>query len=92
MTQEQFTAFWEQLKAPLRAQWDQLTDEDLIQIDGNIVRFKRVIDLRYGEQQGAVSTWANLRYSHWCGNYEGSEYVAKSPGPDSPVKNWLRGS
>ena len=82
MNQEQFTGFWKQLKAPLQAKWDKLTDEDLIQIDGNMVKFNGVLAVRYGEQKGAVSTWANRRYSHVSGNYEGYEYGVKSPEPN----------
>ena len=81
MTQEQFKAFWKQLKAPLKAQWDKLTDEDLIQIGGNMVKFNEVLDLRYGEQKRAVNTWANRRYSNWSGNLEGYQYPATSAEP-----------
>ena len=79
MTQEQFTSFWEQLKAPLQAQWKNLTDEDLLLIDGNIEKFNGVLDKRYGPQQGDVRTWANRRFSHWSGRYEGYEYSPTAP-------------
>ena len=79
MTQEQFTMFWNYLKAPLQAKWDKFTDEDLHQIDGNILKFNGVLDLRYGAQKEAVSTWTNRRYSHVSGNYDGYDFSAKSP-------------
>jgi hypothetical protein len=36
MNQEQFGQFWTQLKAPLKAEWEKITDEDLLEIDGNL--------------------------------------------------------
>ncbi len=72
MNQEQFGQFWEQLKAPLKAKWDKITEEDLVEIRGGLDRFELVLQKRYGEsQKDEVSTWANRRYSHWTGNYIG---------------------
>lgn len=72
MNQEQFGQFWEQLKAPLKAKWDKITEEDLVKIRGGLDRFENVLQKRYGElQKDEVSTWANRRYSHWTGNYIG---------------------
>lgn len=72
MNQEQFGQFWEQLKAPLKAKWDKITEEDLVEIRGGLDRFENVLQKRYGElQKDEVSTWANRRYSHWTGNYIG---------------------
>jgi hypothetical protein len=70
MNQEQFKAFWPQLKKPLKAQWEKITDADLLEIGGNLVSFTAVLAKRYGAtQNGEVNTWANRRYSHWSGNY-----------------------
>lgn len=72
MNQEQFGQFWAQLKAPLKAKWNKITDEDLTEIQGDLARFSKVLHTRYGEgQQSEVNTWANRRYSHWTGNYVG---------------------
>jgi uncharacterized protein YjbJ (UPF0337 family) len=80
MNQEQFGQFWEQLKAPLKAKWEKITDEDLTEIHGNVAQFALVLQKRYGERQKEeVSTWANRRYSHWAGNYIGY----KDPAPAS---------
>lgn len=70
MNQEQFKAFWIQLKAPLKAKWGKITDADLLEIEGNLGRFTAVLVKRYGTtENGEVNTWANRRYSHWSGNY-----------------------
>jgi uncharacterized protein YjbJ (UPF0337 family) len=79
MNQEQFKSFWEQLKAPLQMQWNKLTDEDLLQIDGNVIKFDGVLDTRYGVEQETVRKWANRRFSHWSGRYEGYEYAPIAP-------------
>ena len=72
MNQEQFGQFWEQLKAPLRAKWEKITDEDLLEIQGNLATFATILQQRYGElQKEEVSRWAFRRYAHWSGNYAG---------------------
>jgi len=65
MNQEQFGQFWTQLKAPLKAQWGKITDEDLLEIEGNLATFGSVVQKRYGEaQKEEVITWVNRRYAH----------------------------
>ena len=72
MNQEQFAQFWLQLKTPLKAKWDKITEEDLTEIEGNLSHFGTVLQRRYGDvQKEEVHTWANRRYSHWTGNYIG---------------------
>ncbi len=76
MNQEQFGVFWEQLKAPLKAKWEKITEEDLVEIQGDLGKFGTVLQKRYGElQHEEVTTWANRRYSHWSGNYKGYKDV-----------------
>ncbi len=80
MNQEQFGQFWAQLKAPLKAKWDKITEEDLVEIQGDLAKFGGVLQKRYGEMhKEEVKTWANRRYSHWTGNYIGY----KDPAPAS---------
>ena len=70
MNQEQFSAFWIQLKTPLKVKWVKITDADLLEIAGNLVTFTAVLLKRYGAtENGDVNTWANRRYSHWSGKY-----------------------
>lgn len=64
MNQKQFQWFWDQLKGPLKKRWGQFTDDDLVQIEGNMDKFNRTIDTRYGEMKGEVSKWATRRYAH----------------------------
>lgn len=72
MNTEQFGQFWGQLKAPLKAAWVKITEEDLVEIKGNLDTFGTVLQKRYGElQKDEVVTWAHRRYCHWSGNYTG---------------------
>ena len=49
MTQEQFQQFWLQLKAPLKAKWEKITDSDLGEIQGNLAKFNDILEKRYGD-------------------------------------------
>ena len=71
INQEQFKAFWVQLKPSLTIEWDKITEEDLLEINGDLTKFLTVVEKRYGAAQKAeVNTWVNRRYSHWSGNYD----------------------
>jgi uncharacterized protein YjbJ (UPF0337 family) len=70
MNQEQFSQFWEQLKTPLKTKWAGITEEDLVEIRGDLDMFHAVIRKRYGElRKDEVAAWAHRRYCHWSGNY-----------------------
>ena len=73
MNQEQFRQSWEQVKGHLKKQWGKLTDEDLLDIDGDQNKFNGAIEKRYGETKGEVSKWADRWYAKWIGWYEGYE-------------------
>lgn len=76
MNQEQFGQFWEQLKAPLKAKWTGISDEDLSEIKGNLDTFGTVLQNRYSElRKEEVMVWARRRYCHWSGNYIGYQEV-----------------
>jgi hypothetical protein len=79
MRQEQFAQFWLQLKAPLKAKWDQITESDLGEIQGNLATFTDIIHKRYGERKDEVRQWAESRRAHWSGDYIGY----KDPQPAS---------
>ncbi len=72
MNQTQFKSFWEQQsKEPITKKWDQITDENLGQIKGDLSAFNSAIEARYTERKEDVRLWANPRYAHWTGWYEG---------------------
>jgi hypothetical protein len=72
MTQEQFRHFWLQLREPLKAKWDKITESDLEAIDGNLATFTEVVQKRYGEvDKHEVRIWADRWHAVWSGNYVG---------------------
>jgi uncharacterized protein YjbJ (UPF0337 family) len=73
MTQEQFRQSWDQIKGDLKRRWVKLTDEDILQIDGDQGRFNGAIQRRYDVTKGEVSRWADRWYAKWTGWYEGYE-------------------
>ena len=57
MNQEQFGQFWHQLRVPLKEKWEKITDEDTVEIQGDMVKFSTVLQKRYGElRKEEVST------------------------------------
>ena len=65
MNQEQFGQFWEQLKTPLQAKWEKITDQDLLEIQGNLAMCGAILQKRYGELlKEEVRTWTRRRYAH----------------------------
>lgn len=75
MNNEQFKQSWSQLQGYLQKRWKKLTNDDLLQIEGDLDKFNGAIETRYGEMKGEVSRWADLWYARWTGSYV--EYYAK---------------
>lgn len=75
MNKAQFKQSWGQLRGYLQKRWEKLTDDDLLQIEGDLDKFNGAIEKRYGEMKGEVSRWADLWYARWTGSYV--EYYAK---------------
>ena len=69
MNQEQFKGSWDQLKGELKKRWGKLTDDDLLQIEGDQDKFVGTIQKRYGEMKEVVSKWAD----RWYEEYETSQ-------------------
>lgn len=43
-----FKSNWNQLKGVVKEKWGQLTDDDLMQIEGNYDKFKGLLQEKYG--------------------------------------------
>lgn len=63
MNSDQLKGKWNQLKGEAKKQWADLTDDDLLKIEGNRDKFVGVIQERYGrakdEAEREVDTWNN---------------------------------
>jgi uncharacterized protein YjbJ (UPF0337 family) len=63
MNNDQFNGGWKQFKGELKKKWGELTDDDLLEAEGDYDKFLGVVQKRYGDQKEAVSKWADDWYS-----------------------------
>lgn len=54
-----FEGQWMQIKGELKRQWGELTDDDLMQIEGNYDKFVGRVQKRYGDRKEEVFRWVN---------------------------------
>ena len=56
---------WHELKSKLKATFGQLTDDDLLQIEGSAARTVGVLQTRYGySKEQAQQEWENFARQH----------------------------
>jgi len=58
MNSETFKGQWKQFKGELKQQWGKLTDDDLLQIEGDYDKFVGKVQERYGDTKDQVVRWA----------------------------------
>ena len=63
MNNEQFKGEWLKFKGELKNKWGQLTDDDLLEAEGDYDKFLGVIQKRYGDKQEELKTWTEDWYS-----------------------------
>ena len=65
MNADTFKGQWKQLKGELKSRWGKLTDDDLMQIDGNLDKLIGSIETRYGyakdQAQKEFQRWYEAR-------------------------------
>jgi uncharacterized protein YjbJ (UPF0337 family) len=59
MNADTFKGGWHQFKGDLKSRWGQLTDDDIMQIDGDMEKFEGIVQQRYGEKKDEVLKWAD---------------------------------
>ncbi|WP_353190630.1 CsbD family protein [Pandoraea pnomenusa] len=63
MNSDQMKGKWNQLKGEVKKQWANVTDDDLLKIEGNRDKFIGVIQERYGKEKAEaereVDSWNN---------------------------------
>ncbi|MEZ4267481.1 MAG: CsbD family protein [Myxococcota bacterium] len=61
MNTDTFKGNWKQLKGQAKQKWGKLTDDDLLQVEGNYDQFVGIVQERYGEKRDEaekkVSKW-----------------------------------
>ena len=62
MNADTFTGQWSQFKGELKRQWGKLTDDDLLQIEGDYQKFLGKVQERYGDQKDELISWTDKWY------------------------------
>jgi len=74
MNRDQFKGAWTQFKGEAKKQWGKLTDDDLMQIEGDYDKFVGTVQKKYGDQKEEVTKWSDK----WFQDYEAkSKYQSK---------------
>ncbi len=63
MNADQFKGKWVQFKGEVKKQWGKLTDDDLMQIEGDYDKFVGRVQERYGDKKEDVVRWADDWYT-----------------------------
>jgi len=59
MNNDQLKGQWTQFRGELKKKWGKLTDDDLLQIEGNYDKLVGKVQERYGDKKEEVLKWAN---------------------------------
>jgi uncharacterized protein YjbJ (UPF0337 family) len=59
MDNDRMKGKWNQLKGEIKRKWGQVTDDDLLQAEGNMDKLIGKIQERTGEQHDAIREWLN---------------------------------
>jgi uncharacterized protein YjbJ (UPF0337 family) len=62
MNKEQFKGNWQQFKGEAKKKWGQLTDNDLLEAEGDYDKFLGVVQKRYGDRKEEVERWTDEWY------------------------------
>lgn len=69
MTEDIFRGAWRQLKGSVKREWGRLTDDDLLQINGNMDRLIGKLQQRYGYSK----VQAERELDEWVRDQQGTE-------------------
>ncbi len=59
MNAAQFKGKWIQFKGEVKQKWGNLTDDDLMQVEGSYDKFIGKVQERYGDKKEEVVRWAD---------------------------------
>ena len=63
MNADQVKGKWVQFKGEVKKQWGKLTDDDLMQVEGDYDKFVGRVQERYGDKKEEVVKWADDWYA-----------------------------
>jgi uncharacterized protein YjbJ (UPF0337 family) len=79
MNAEQFKGKWIQFKGEVKQKWGKLTDDDLMQVEGNYDKFIGRVQERYGDKKEEVVRWADDWYTRQGGAAGAKPGEAQTP-------------
>jgi uncharacterized protein YjbJ (UPF0337 family) len=59
MDKDKMKGKWNQIKGDIKRKWGQVTDDDLLQAEGDMDKVIGKIQERTGEQRDAIRQWLN---------------------------------
>lgn len=74
MNRDQFKGAWHQFQGELKKQWGKLTDDDLMQIEGDYDKFMGTVQKRYGDQKEEINKWSDK----WFRDYDDRQEARKA--------------
>ena len=79
MNSEQFKGSWQQFKGDVRKKWGHLTDNDLMEAEGDYIKFLGIVQKRYGDQKAEVNRWAEEWFERHASDFsKDSEFRSKN--------------
>jgi uncharacterized protein YjbJ (UPF0337 family) len=63
MEQNKFKGSWHEFKGELKRKWGQVTDDDILECEGDYEKFLGMVQKRYGDRSQEVQQWASDWYS-----------------------------
>ena len=63
MEQSKFKGNWHEFKGELKRKWGQVTEDDILECEGNYEKFLGMVQKRYGDRSKEVQQWATDWYS-----------------------------
>ena len=62
MDEEQFKESWQQFKGEVKNKWGRLTDKDLLEAEGDYIKFLGIVQKKYSDRKAEVNRWAEEWY------------------------------
>jgi uncharacterized protein YjbJ (UPF0337 family) len=62
MNQDQAKGTWQQLKGEIKKKWGQLTDDDLMEVEGDMDKLAGRIQQRTGDKREEIRRWLDERH------------------------------
>ena len=61
MNQDQIKGKWNQLKGEIKTKWAKMTDDDLLEVEGDIDKLTGTIQERTGDRKEDIRKWLKER-------------------------------